>query len=101
MPFSRYLEDTPESQDDNPQNNVDFSSNARDPAVHHPQDVFSTNVHFQVPQLMMGPTVAPGGGAEVLPTGLLPTPDAFSASWAATSAVASLYVPPICFPLEI
>ena len=100
MPFSRYLDD-PEQQDDLSQSNVDFTSNARAPSVPNTSDVFSTNVHFQVPQLMMGPTVASGGGAEALPTGLLPNPDAFSASWAATSAVASLYVSTLHIPLKI
>ncbi|CAL1699840.1 unnamed protein product [Somion occarium] len=94
MPFS-YIQDTPDALDDTA-SNASFSSSARDGT--NTRDIFSTSVHFQMPQLMLGPTLALGGGAEVLPTGLLPTTDAFTASWSATSAVASLFPPQISPP---
>ena len=69
MPFSRYLQ-----------------SNERDQQPSKPDDdldhaAFSTNVHFQLPNLIFNaPTVPPGGGAEALPAGLYPPPSS-SLAW--------------------
>ena len=43
--------------------------------------IFSPNVHFQMPQLILGPTVAPGGGAEVLPAGLVGNSNSVASGW--------------------
>ncbi|KAI0071862.1 hypothetical protein K474DRAFT_1712092 [Panus rudis PR-1116 ss-1] len=75
MPFSRYLQDAARNDDEHflDGSGVDAST-------------FSSNVQFQMPQLMLGPTVAPGGGAEVLPAGMLANPIALSAPWFASSS---------------
>ncbi len=65
MPFSRYLQS---NERDNHNNDDDLD--------HH---AFSTQVHFQLPNLFHAPAVPPGGGAEALPAGLCP-PSA-SLSW--------------------
>ncbi|KAH9833115.1 uncharacterized protein C8Q71DRAFT_774216 [Rhodofomes roseus] len=64
MPFQRYLDPYP---------------------LPDPDPIFSTNVHFQFPAAISGaPTLAPGGGAEVLPPGYLPpaaSASPMTASW--------------------
>lgn len=65
MPFQRYL-----AAADDP-----YQPSTLD----HPS-LFTTNVQFQVPPLIIGaPTLAPGGGAEVLPQGFLPPPPSSTA----------------------
>ncbi|KAI0642484.1 hypothetical protein C8Q79DRAFT_871796, partial [Trametes meyenii] len=71
MPFSRYLGD---GHDTDPDHDPD-------PADHNL--AFSSQVHFQLPNLILNaPTVPPGGGAEALPAGLYPPSS--SLSWFAS-----------------
>ncbi|KAI0665438.1 hypothetical protein C8Q78DRAFT_1141377 [Trametes maxima] len=71
MPFSRYLGDAHDTDHDHDP----------DPADHNL--TFSTQVHFQLPNLILNaPTVPPGGGAEALPAGLYPPSS--SLSWFAS-----------------
>ncbi|KAI0364262.1 hypothetical protein BV20DRAFT_1125721 [Pilatotrama ljubarskyi] len=87
MPFSRYLGDGQDTHDDHE-------------AVDH-NVTFSTNVQFQLPNLILNaPTVPPGGGAEALPAGFYPpssslawfsAPDGYSNPFALQSASSSSY----------
>lgn len=52
--------------------------------------IFTNNVQFQMPQLMLGPTVAPGGGAEVLPAGMVGHTNSMASAWL-TNHTASRY----------
>ncbi|RPD53015.1 hypothetical protein L226DRAFT_555605 [Lentinus tigrinus ALCF2SS1-7] len=63
MPFSRYLQSN--ERDAHPDDDLD----------HH---AFSTQVHFQLPNLFNPPAVPPGGGAEALPAGLCPPSSSLS-----------------------
>ncbi|KAI0686954.1 PAS domain-containing protein [Cerioporus squamosus] len=64
MPFSRYLQSN------------ERENHTEDDLDHH---AFSTQVHFQLPNLFNAPAVPPGGGAEALPAGLCP--QSASLSW--------------------
>ena len=65
MPFTRYLTDDDAFQH--------HQSPVSAPDHHNDPSIFSCNVQFQVPPVIIGaPTLAPGGGAEVLPQGYLP-----------------------------
>ena len=93
MPFERYLR---------PQSNEHASPHTRNPTSHpatytgygaHAEridsfgldaQIFSQNVQFQMPQLMLGPTVAPGGGAEVLPAGIVGQSGSAASTWLTT-----------------
>ena len=75
MPFSRYLGD---DNDDNDDPSPEHDPDALDHSV-----TFSTNVQFQLPQLILNaPAVPPGGGAEALPAGFYPPSS--SLSWFAS-----------------
>lgn len=67
MPFTKYLQDT---------TGYDASPDNVDPN----HDRYSLPVEFQLPQFMYdgAPTLAPGGGAEVLP---FSTNDTLASSW--------------------
>lgn len=74
MPFERYLQQPPHPD----------PAHATDPppsVYTHDPATFSANVQFQLPNLVLGPSVAPGGGAEVLPAGFLGNAAAFHSSW--------------------
>lgn len=75
MPFEKYLQDG-DSQvspyplyDDAPQNRP-ASSTRKTPSID--SSTFSNAVQLQIPQFIYGgaPTLAPGGGAEVLPAAM-------------------------------
>lgn len=86
MPFERYLQQQqpPPPLSHRPHRHPPTPENA---AFHdalgfqHDPATFSANVQFQVPHLMLGPTLAPGGGAEVLPAGMLGNASALAAPW--------------------
>lgn len=82
MPFERYLRDTTATVGDGDQY-YDQGSFYQDAHPHHA-------VQFQIPHFMLNgpPTLAPGGGAEVLPAGLLDNPDSLALSWFANSGFA-------------
>ncbi|KAI9069001.1 hypothetical protein FKP32DRAFT_1641492 [Trametes sanguinea] len=105
MPFSRYLGDVHDSdQDQHLHHHVSDHDN-----VDH-NVTFSTNVQFQLPNLILNaPTVSPGGGAEALPAGFYPpasslawfsapdgynNPFAFQSAAVAAAANAPSYSPP-------
>ncbi|TFK46738.1 hypothetical protein OE88DRAFT_1666927 [Heliocybe sulcata] len=71
MPFSKYFADAADRQD--------YTNDALgvDPAA------FAGPVQFQMPQFMLGgpPTLAYGGGAEVLPAGMVNAPGSIASSW--------------------
>ena len=82
MPFTHYFNDDRPSHHDYQQSPVSPST----ADLHHDPSIFSTNVQFQVPPVIIGaPTLAPGGGAEVLPQGYLPpqpsNTNPLSAAW--------------------
>ena len=93
MPFERYL------RADDPYYYQDYNSSGEythgqhsylpdnaNPDHHHPHAV-----QFQIPQFMLNgpPVLAPGGGAEVLPAGLLDSgPDSLASSWFANNGFA-------------
>ncbi|OSC97372.1 hypothetical protein PYCCODRAFT_1481341 [Trametes coccinea BRFM310] len=104
MPFSRYLGDVQDSDQDQHHHHVpDHDS------VDH-NVTFSTHVQFQLPNLILNaPTVSPGGGAEALPAGFYPpassltwfsapdgynNPFAFQSAAVAAAANAPSYSPP-------
>ena len=70
MPFERYLH-VPVAPDDlDSEQHPSYNAHPRDRRnLSLDPSIFSTNVQFQVPQLMLGPALPPGGGAEVLPHG--------------------------------
>lgn len=62
------------------------------PEVNHHDHHHPHAVQFQIPQFMLNgpPILAPGGGAEVLPAGLLDSaPDSFASSWFANNGFSS------------
>lgn len=77
MPFERYLAEEHPPRYDAPPAHAD--------AVElHDSPTFSHNVQFRLPNLMLAaPTLAPGGGAEVLPPAFLASS---SSSWLSNSA---------------
>ncbi|OSX60773.1 hypothetical protein POSPLADRAFT_1116133, partial [Postia placenta MAD-698-R-SB12] len=68
MPFQRYLDGDP-----SPDAALDLGVDA---------NTFSANVQFHLPNHILGaPILAPGGGAEVLPSGCISTQNPFAQSW--------------------
>ncbi|KAA1472360.1 hypothetical protein DENSPDRAFT_175916 [Dentipellis sp. KUC8613] len=102
MPFERYLQP---SHDREPQSYPTSAGPSAVGAQAHPRSsyddgsraamfgidssTFTGNVQFQMPQFMYAgpPTLAPGGGAEVLPAGFMSMPDSMT-SWYTHSGVA-------------
>ncbi|KAF7798496.1 hypothetical protein EIP86_009717 [Pleurotus ostreatoroseus] len=94
MPFERYLHSAlprdphaphHEQQQQQQQHTYpDYSASAAS-ADHYAFDssIFSSNIQFQMPQVMLGPTVAPGGGAEVLPAGIVTHSNPLPPTWLA------------------
>ena len=82
MPFERYLNHQP--SDDS---SASAQQSAYDASLSPKHDVlldtsiFSSNVQFQMHQLMLGPTLPPGGGAEVLPAGIVGHPNTVATNW--------------------
>nr|BAO20282.1 white collar protein 1 [Grifola frondosa] len=77
MPFERYI-GQPRPVTDNPS----YEQYSHDHSLPVDPNTFSSNVQFQLPQLMLGaPTLAPGGGAEVLPAGLFGPTGPLTSSW--------------------
>lgn len=91
MPFERYLQQQPSqpssdggyshSSNSHQQGNTHSNNNNYDP--HDGQldpATFSRPIQFQMPQFMYAgpPTLAPGGGAEVLPAGIFSSPGAMN-----------------------
>lgn len=88
MPFERYLR-----ADDEQQQSQHYSSpyrNYTDGRYGLDGHPYSNGIQFQIPQFMYNgpPILAPGGGAEVLPAGLLDSPGSFASSWFANSGFA-------------
>lgn len=95
MPFERYIRYAPE-HDPNTQtleshqpSAATYSDYGVPPSIPGRSDpygydhtIFSHNVQFQMPQLVLGPTLAPGGGMEVLPAGMVNRPP-IASSWLA------------------
>ena len=77
MPFERYLA----VADGDP----DYSYDERNGAQQQQGSSTGHAVHFQLPQFMLPPTLAPGGGAEVVPVGLYDFGEP-SAGWYGDSA---------------
>jgi len=74
MPFDTYLHDGDGGTDyDDPRASllgIDSST-------------FTSSIHFQIPQFMLNgpPTLAMGGGAEVMPAGMFNDPATMASSW--------------------
>jgi hypothetical protein len=88
MPFECYLR--PESDDriaasDHAHPSYEDASQAAMLGID--SSTFSGSIQFQMPQFMMGgpPSLAPGGGAEVLLPGLINTPGSMASAWLANS----------------
>ncbi|KAI0792590.1 hypothetical protein C8Q75DRAFT_804955 [Abortiporus biennis] len=82
MPFERYFNTDQHEDSTNYSQRDSFPEEYRsDYSQLSGSPTFSTNVQFQMPQLMLGPTLAPGGGAEVLPAGMLANTNAFGSGW--------------------
>lgn len=81
MPFERYL------THNEPQRSGQYSNHYGDynDSRYNVDDgnAYSNGLQFQIPQFMYNgpPILAPGGGAEVLPAGLLDSPGSFASSW--------------------
>ncbi|KAI0087456.1 hypothetical protein BDY19DRAFT_907612 [Irpex rosettiformis] len=81
MPFERYLNSQPShTEASSPDQHPAFDSSPKHD-IHLDHSIFSANVQFQMPQLMLGPTLPPGGGAEVLPAGIVGNPSAVASTW--------------------
>ena len=91
MPFERYLDYSPNhgpgDQASESSNRLsselaypDFSTSSRSDSYGYDHNIFSHNIPFQMPQLVLGPTVPPGGGMEVLPAGIVNRP-AIASNW--------------------
>jgi hypothetical protein len=89
MPFERYLR-----ADDDQQRSRHYSSPSypdyTDGRYTLDGHGYSNGIQFQIPQFMYNgpPTLAPGGGAELLPAGLLDSPGSFASSWFANNGFA-------------
>ncbi|KIP06325.1 hypothetical protein PHLGIDRAFT_72862, partial [Phlebiopsis gigantea 11061_1 CR5-6] len=89
MPFERYVTYTPHHNDashraehhTSPPSYQPYPSSSTDDLSSYDPSIFSSNVPFQMPQLIMGPTLAPGGGAEVLPAGIVNPSTNISSAW--------------------
>jgi len=94
MPFERYLQADDEQhrsqrQYSNPYG--DYGPYARYGGVESGHSHgYSNAIQFQIPQFMYNgpPILAPGGGAEVIPAGLLDNPGSFASSWCANNCFA-------------
>lgn len=55
---------------------------------------FSNSVQFQIPQFMLNgpPTLAPGGGAEVLPAGMFNSPGGMASTWLSNNGFSTKFV---------
>jgi hypothetical protein len=88
MPFERYL------AHDEPQRSRQYSNHYSDYNDDHfnvdDGHAHSNGLQFQIPQFMYNgpPILAPGGGAEVLPAGLLDSPGSFASTWFANNGFA-------------
>jgi hypothetical protein len=80
MPFERYLNPQADS-DAPPQTQQTVADSPSKQNIPLDQSIFSNNVQFQMPQLMLGPTLPPGGGAEVLPAGMVGSANVVTSSW--------------------
>lgn len=95
MPFERYLHYSPSrsssDQASESSNRLSAgelaypdlgaaSTSARSDSYGYDHNIFSHNIPFQMPQLILGPTVPPGGGMEVLPAGIVNRP-AIASNW--------------------
>ncbi|KZT18791.1 hypothetical protein NEOLEDRAFT_1142888 [Neolentinus lepideus HHB14362 ss-1] len=81
MPFSKYLQTTDDGGD---RQGGDYNyHDPRNDGLGVDASTFSSPVQFQVPQFMLGgpPTLAFGGGAEVLPAGMVNAPGSLASSW--------------------
>lgn len=88
MPFERYL------THEEPQRSRQYSNhygNYNDGRYNDDGHTYSNGLQFQIPQFMYNgpPILAPGGGAEVLPAGLLDSPGSFASSWFANNGFSS------------
>lgn len=81
MPFERYLAHDESQRSQQYSNHYgDYNDGRYNVDDGHP---YSNGLQFQIPQFMYNgpPILAPGGGAEVLPAGLLDNPGSFASSW--------------------
>ena len=106
MPFERYLNASPPDDHLAPGRRAALDERYVKHDFVLDQSIFSNNVQFQMPQLMLGPTLPPGGGAEVLPAGLVGTPPSVTASWLADTALTRggyewCVVPCVCTPPSV
>ncbi|PSR70761.1 hypothetical protein PHLCEN_2v13381 [Hermanssonia centrifuga] len=88
MPFERYLQPPQHHRTQRQHDNAYYTHPAE--ALDHfnlDPSVFSNNVQFQMPQLILGPTLAPGGGAEVLPAGIVGHPTALTSTWLTSPSI--------------
>ncbi|EPQ51996.1 hypothetical protein GLOTRDRAFT_47843, partial [Gloeophyllum trabeum ATCC 11539] len=88
MPFSKYFEPAgPSSSSQRPNSDYGYYNGEDDNGSQAVAGVdsatFSGSVQFQMPQFMLGgpPTLAYGGGAEVLPAGMVNAPGSLASSW--------------------
>lgn len=100
-PFDRYLQ--PSLQDDKPTNSDQTPPSTANPYSRQYDDhrpglahsgypsSSSSSVQFQMPPFMYAgpPTLAPGGGAEVLPPGLFASSGGITSSWLANNGFSS------------
>ncbi|KAL0959515.1 hypothetical protein HGRIS_011225 [Hohenbuehelia grisea] len=80
MSFDQYLQ--PQQSESSPTD----PSYSQNPPMNSFSAPFSSTLQFQIPQFMYNgaPTLAPGGGAEVLPVGMLSNPE-MTTSWMANN----------------
>lgn len=91
MPFERYLtHDEPQRSRQYSNHYGDYNDGRYNVDDGHPH---SNGLQFQIPQFMYNgpPILAPGGGAEVLPAGLLDSPGSFASSWFANNGFAPFH----------
>ncbi|KAI9453179.1 blue light receptor [Russula earlei] len=92
MPFERYLrhpqEPTPSSSSSPSINDYAYVQ-SQYPSSGSTLDPFAiaSPLHFHMPQFMLDgpPTLAPGGGAEVLPAGFASSPESYASAWIANT----------------
>lgn len=91
MPFERYLaHDEPQRSRQYSNHYGDYNDGRYDVDDGHSH---SNGLQFQIPHFMYNgpPILAPGGGAEVLPAGLLDSPGSFASSWFANNGFAPFH----------
>ncbi|KIK32481.1 hypothetical protein CY34DRAFT_19021 [Suillus luteus UH-Slu-Lm8-n1] len=91
MPFERYLaHDEPQRSRQYSNHYGDYNDGRCNVDDGHPH---SNGLQFQIPHFMYNgpPILAPGGGAEVLPAGLLDSPGSFASSWFANNGFAPFH----------